>query len=160
MSRIAALPFPGLVLAAAMAVAACAPAAPAPPVSVSGLVQPTPRGPGAAPGGERVSRDALVEACRREAERVVLYRDRGQQMRTDEGESRVGVQANIPTLRAETDRLAQQFERDRMVEECVRRHGGEDGPGPQAGAAPSAAGAAPAAPAPAPASRRPRRSGS
>jgi hypothetical protein len=70
----------------------------------------------------------LVEACRREATRVVLYRDRGQQMRMDEGDSRVGVQANVPTLRAESDRLGQQFERDRLAEECVRQYSGSDAP--------------------------------
>lgn len=140
MNRIAVLPFPALLLAAAMA-ASCAPSAPPPPVSVTGLVQPPPRAAAAGPRSEQLSRDALVEACRREATRVVLYRDRGQQMRTDESDSRVGVQASIPTLRAETDRLAQQFERDRLAEECVRQHGGEDTPSPQPGAT-----TAPAAP--------------
>lgn len=64
--------------------------------------------------------DAAEEACRQEATRTVLYRDRGQTMRIDEGQSRVGVQASIPTVRAETDRLGQQFERDRIMRECIR----------------------------------------
>lgn len=133
MSRVAAFPFAALLL-----LAACAPSAPPPPVSVTGRVGPAPRA--AVPGAERLSRDALVEACRREAERVVLYRDRGQEMRIEEGQSRVGVQASIPTIRAETDRLAQQFERDRLTEECVRRHLGEDplGRGGAAAVPPSA----------------------
>ena len=71
---------------------------------------------------------ALVEACRREAERSVLFRDRGQQMRLDEGESRVGVQASIPTLRATTDNYGQRVERDRLTEDCVRR--AQSGPVP------------------------------
>jgi hypothetical protein len=125
-------------IAALLLLAACAPVAPAPPVSVAGRVAP-PRAVG--PAGEPLSHDALVAACRREAERVVLYRDRGQEMRIDEGQSRVGVQASIPTIRAETDRLAQQFERDRLTEECVRRHLGEE---------PLGRGGAAAVPSPAP----------
>ena len=127
-----------LPLSALLLIASCAPFAPAPPVSpaVSAAGAPTPRAAGSAPDGSgRVSRDALVEACRREATRVVLYRDRGQQMRTDEGDNRVGVQANIPTLRAETDRLAQQYERDRLTDECVRRYTGEEALGRRGGGA-------------------------
>jgi hypothetical protein len=114
---------PALLALAVSGAAACAPAAPPPPISpgIGG-------GPPAASGTAAGRQDALVEACRREATRVVLYRDRGQQMRMDEGDSRVGVQANIPTLRAESDRLGQQFERDRLAEECVRRYSGSDAP--------------------------------
>jgi hypothetical protein len=120
MTRIA---LPALLAVALSGAAACAPAAPAPPISpgIGG-------GPPAALGTAAGPQDALVEACRREATRVVLYRDRGQQMRMDEGDSRVGVQANVPTLRAESDRLGQQFERDRLAEECVRQYSGSDAP--------------------------------
>jgi hypothetical protein len=124
MTRIA---LPALLVVALSGAAACAPAAPPPPISPGiGGGPPAASGPaGTAAAGRQ---DALIEACRREATRVVLYRDRGQQMRMDEGDSRVGVQANIPTLRAETDRLGQQFERDRLAEECVRQYSGSDVP--------------------------------
>jgi hypothetical protein len=87
---------------------------------------------------EQRQRSAVEEACRREATRVVLYRDRGQTMRIDEAESRVGVQSSIPTFRGETDRLGQQVERDRLASECIRANTGD--------AAPAARPAAPARP--------------
>ncbi len=63
----------------------------------------------------------IEEACRREAERVVLFRDRGQQMRIDEGESRLGSQASIPSSRAQSDIAGRSFERDRLARDCVRQ---------------------------------------
>jgi hypothetical protein len=102
-------------------------------------------GPPPAPPTATTSGDAptLEAACRREAERAVLYRDRGQQMRIDEGENRTGTQSSIPTLRAQTDVLGQSFERDRLARECVQ--------------ASRATGAAPVAPSnPAPPARRAR----
>jgi hypothetical protein len=78
------------------------------------------------PGGaERRSPEgnAAAAACRAEAERVLRFRDRGQQMREDEADSRVGVSTQVPTVRAETDRLGARFERDRMVEDCLRGTG-------------------------------------
>lgn len=65
---------------------------------------------------------ALVEACRREAERQVLFQDRGQQMRLDEGANSVGVQASIPSIRAQSDSMGQRIMRDRLVEDCIRRN--------------------------------------
>lgn len=64
---------------------------------------------------------ALIEACRREAERQVLFQDRGQQMRIDEGGSNIGVQSSIPSSRAQSDLLGQRIQRDRLTEDCIRR---------------------------------------
>ena len=124
MTRVA---HPLLLILALSGAVACAPVAPAPPISAGygGPGSPPAAGAGAAGAGQR---DALVEACRREATRVVLYRDRGQLMRMDEGDSRVGVQGNVPTLRSETERMGQQFERDRLADECVRQNSGTDTP--------------------------------
>ena len=71
---------------------------------------------------------ALIEACRREAERSVLFRDRGQQMRLDEGESRTGLQGTMQSARAITDNYGQRVERDRLTEDCIRR--AQSGPAP------------------------------
>jgi hypothetical protein len=65
-------------------------------------------------------RDPRAEACRAEATRVVQWRDRGQLMRTDETESGRGTVTISPYSRAESERLGQQMERDRIVAECLR----------------------------------------
>ena len=66
-------------------------------------------------------RAAAAEACRRDADRIVLYRDRGQLMREDERDARVGTDASIYARRAETDRLGRAFERDRIAAECLEQ---------------------------------------
>lgn len=79
--------------------------------------------PPAPPPTATTSNDAptIEAACRRQAERVVLFRDRGQQMRIDEGENRLGTQGSTPSsLRAQTDTYGQQVERDRLARECVQ----------------------------------------
>jgi hypothetical protein len=73
----------------------------------------------ASPGPQAaLDRAALVEACRRDADRVVLYRDRGQLMREDERDARIGTDSSIYARRIETDRLGRVFERDRLAAEC------------------------------------------
>jgi hypothetical protein len=62
-----------------------------------------------------------TDACRAEATRLVQWRDRGQLMRTDEAESSRGTFGATPFSRLESDRLGQQFERDRLAAECLRR---------------------------------------
>jgi len=79
-------------------------------------------GGGFNPGGTNsASQDqaAILAACRRDADRIVTTRDRGQLMREDEAASRVGSQASIYSQRQETDRLGRQFERDRIATSCV-----------------------------------------
>jgi hypothetical protein len=66
-------------------------------------------------------RAAVAEACRRDADRVVLYRDRGQLMREDERDARIGTDSSIYARRVETDRLGRVFERDRLAAECLEQ---------------------------------------
>ncbi|NKC31576.1 hypothetical protein [Falsiroseomonas selenitidurans] len=73
--------------------------------------------PAPVPAGER---DGRYEACRAEATRVVQFRERGQQMRTDEMESSRGTLTVAPFSRLESDRGAAQIDRDRMIAECLR----------------------------------------
>ena len=79
----------------------------------------------AAPPPAQGARDraAVAEACRRDADRVVLYRDRGQLMREDERDARIGTDSSIYARRIETDRLGRVFERDRIAAECVDQQG-------------------------------------
>lgn len=78
-------------------------------------------GVGSRPPAER---DPRVEACRAEATRVVQWRDRGQLMRSDETESGRGTVTVAPYSRVESDRAGQQYERDRIVQECLRAQPG------------------------------------
>lgn len=75
----------------------------------------------AAPPPSQAVRDraALADSCRRDADRVVLYRDRGQLMREDERDARIGTDSSIYARRIETDRLGRVFERDRIAAECL-----------------------------------------
>jgi hypothetical protein len=93
--------------------------------------------PAPVPQGQR---DSRYEACRTEATRVVQYRERGQQMRTDEIESSRGTLSVTPFSRLESDRGAAQIDRDRLIAECLSR-----APATPVGA-PAAAPAPPAAP--------------
>jgi hypothetical protein len=66
--------------------------------------------------------DNVSAACRQDVERTVRYRDRGQTMRTDEAESRLGAGAFTDTSvgSMSTDRLSARFEQDRMIDSCIR----------------------------------------
>lgn len=82
--------------------------------------------------------EARLAACRRDAERAILFRDRGQTMRSDELDASSGVQSYLG-IRNQTDRLGATFERNRMAAACAR-----DNAPDAAGAAGSPSGAAPA----------------
>ncbi|MFC7735930.1 hypothetical protein ACFQX4_08700 [Roseomonas sp. GCM10028921] len=69
-------------------------------------------------GGES-GRAALNAACNAEAERVVRYRDRGQLMRQDDYNARVGTTSHLGP-QVITDQIAQVYERDRLAAECAR----------------------------------------
>ena len=64
---------------------------------------------------------SIRAACRAEADRVMANRERGQIMRADEREARIGS-LDGSGLRRPSDSLGERFERDRMVEECVARN--------------------------------------
>lgn len=90
-------------------------------------------------GGEARDQAAVIEACRRDMDRVISTRDRGQIMREDEAANRQGADtmAYSPfSLRMQTDQMGRAFERDRLVRECIQRNDRSSTPGP--GAAPGA----------------------
>ncbi|MFC3124623.1 hypothetical protein ACFOD4_06065 [Pseudoroseomonas globiformis] len=79
---------------------------------------PVPR-PGPAAGAGDPAQDAAIAACRQEVERSMRYRERGQTMRVDEAESRLGAGAFTgSSLRNE--QLGARYEQDRMMEACLR----------------------------------------
>jgi hypothetical protein len=126
------LPRPAALLAALVLVglAACAPQGRDPaisPVAVAPSRPAVPAAPGqtfSAPAPNQAVRDqaAIAAACRRDADRIITMRDRGQLMREDERDSRIGSEASIFARRAETDRLGRIFERDRLAEQCVQEN--------------------------------------
>lgn len=122
---------------AILALAACATgpdpavAPPAPGQSAPRAAAPTPAlappRPGeiyTAPAPSQAVRDqaALAAGCRSDADRIVTTRDRGQLMREDERDARVGTQGSIYAQRGETDRLGRIFERDRIAADCVQQN--------------------------------------
>ncbi|WP_043835759.1 hypothetical protein [Muricoccus aerilatus] len=72
--------------------------------------------PSASRSGER---GAVAAACRSQAERVVNYRDRGQTMRADDYNARIGTTSYLGP-QVMTDQIAQVYERDRIAADCVR----------------------------------------
>jgi hypothetical protein len=91
--------------------------------------RPAPATPGqvftapAAPPGQGVREGAaLAAACRQDADRIIQFRDRGQLMREDERDARVGTDSSIYARRTETDRLGRLFERDRLAADCVQQN--------------------------------------
>lgn len=91
--------------------------------------------------------DAAAAACRAEAERTVLFRDRGQTMRSDDYNARVGTTSYLGP-RVITDDIARSYDRDRYAAECLRAGREADPAGPASAAPP------PAAPARVPGARR------
>ncbi|MFC4166138.1 hypothetical protein [Teichococcus aestuarii] len=76
---------------------------------------------------EQRQRDATSAACRDQVERQMRFRERGQTMRVDEAESRLGSGAYMGNP-LERSQLGARFERDRLLDECMR--GAQDQPGP------------------------------
>lgn len=75
-----------------------------------------------APGEAIRDRAGLAAACRQDADRIVVYRDRGQLMREDERDARLGTDSSIYARRGESDRLGRIFERDRIAADCVQQN--------------------------------------
>lgn len=81
----------------------------------------------------------LIAACRREAERQILYNDRGQWARNDEALGLSDVTNNIPSMRIRSDSGNLVLRRDQMVQDCVRQNRGGPQPVDARGATPSSA---------------------
>lgn len=62
----------------------------------------------------------LRRRCEAEAERIVLFRDRGQAARNDEAMFQTDATNNIPTLRVQSDAYNQRSRRDELTRECIR----------------------------------------
>ena len=62
----------------------------------------------------------LRQRCEAEAERIVLFRDRGQAARDDDAMFMTDATNNIPTLRVESDRYNQRSRREELTRECIR----------------------------------------
>jgi hypothetical protein len=91
-------------------------------------------------GGAVRDEAAVSEACRRDIDRVISTRDRGQLMREDEAGNRQGSDAmaySPSSLRMQMDQMGRTYERDRLVKQCIERN--------------NRAAASPAAPSPTPA---------
>ncbi|WP_338662677.1 hypothetical protein VQH23_21310 [Pararoseomonas sp. SCSIO 73927] len=119
-----------LLVAAPLGLAACAQAPTAPVAQRAGVPN----------AGAEAARSDRAAACLADAERVVRYRDRGQLMRQDDYNARIGTTSHLGP-QVISDQFAQVYDRDRMAAECVR-----GGSTPAATARPAAA----TAPAPAP----------
>jgi hypothetical protein len=61
----------------------------------------------------------VAAACREQAERTILERDRGQLLREDEAAARMGASASLNDTRFRNDQLGRVFARDRLAEDCV-----------------------------------------
>jgi hypothetical protein len=73
------------------------------------------------PPGARSTNPEVVNACRAQAAAVISRQDRGQLIREDERDSRLGSETTgTLAFRAPIDRLSRQHRFDRMIEECVR----------------------------------------
>ncbi len=62
----------------------------------------------------------LRQRCEAEAERTVLFRDRGQAARNDDAMFMTDATNNIPTLRVQSDAYAQRSRREELTRECIR----------------------------------------
>ncbi len=78
---------------------------------------------------------SLRAACREAADRTLARQDRGQLMREDERNARLGSETAGLTLRTQTDQLGRQFRRDRLAADCERQNQ-QDAPDLAPGATP------------------------
>ena len=69
--------------------------------------------------GQNVS---IRAACREAADRTITRQDRGQLMREDERDSRLGTESSVLSSRAVSDQMGRQFRRDRMAADCERQN--------------------------------------
>jgi hypothetical protein len=65
---------------------------------------------------------ALAAACRDLADRMLVQQDRGDLMREDERDSRLGTYDSPYQFSAPNNRMGRQFERDRIARDCVTRN--------------------------------------
>jgi hypothetical protein len=71
----------------------------------------------------------LRQRCEAEAERIVVFRNRGQAVRDDDAMFMTDATNNIPTLRVQSDRFNRRSEREELTRDCIRA--AQAGPAPQ-----------------------------
>lgn len=74
----------------------------------------------ARPGDAVRTNPQVAQACREETARRIQRQDRGQLMREDERDSRLGSETVSSSQAMQTDRLGRQFQFGRDVDECIR----------------------------------------
>jgi hypothetical protein len=90
-------------------------------------------GPPPPPPGARSTNPEVVRACRAQAAAVITRQDRGQLIREDERQSRLGSETTgTLAFRAPIDRLSREYRFEQMVEECVRANTQASAPAPAA----------------------------
>ncbi len=62
----------------------------------------------------------LRQRCEAEAERIVVFRSRGQAARADDAMFMTDATNNIPTLRVQSDAFNQRSQREDLTRECIR----------------------------------------
>ena len=77
----------------------------------------------------------LRQRCEAEAERIVVFRNRGQATRDDDAMFMTDATNNIPTLRVQSDAYNARSQREELTRECIRA--AQAGPQPQDPAAAS-----------------------
>lgn len=87
--------------------------------------------------GTRGTNPEVVAACRTQAAALIARQDRGQLMREDERNARLGSETTgTLAFRAPLDRLSREHRFEQMVEECVRANTLATAPAPSPGPAP------------------------
>jgi hypothetical protein len=73
--------------------------------------------------------NVLRQRCIAEAERIVVFRNRGQATRDDDAMFMTDATNNIPTLRVQSDAYNARSQREELTRECIRA--AQAGPRPQ-----------------------------
>ncbi|MBR0671871.1 hypothetical protein [Neoroseomonas soli] len=63
---------------------------------------------------------ALRNACEAEAERAVIYRERGQEARLDRDLGQTDQTNTIPSLRVQSDAFNRRVLREELIRDCIR----------------------------------------
>lgn len=74
----------------------------------------------AEPGDSARTNPRVAQACREETAQRIQRQDRGQLMREDERDSRLGSETVSSSQAMQTDRLGRRFQFDREVQDCIR----------------------------------------
>ena len=89
------------------------------PLLLAACVAPRPAG-----GPEQAQgRPGLRVECREAADRTLVRQDRGQLIREDERNARLGSESGGQGLRSTFDTLGRQYRRDRLAADCERQNG-------------------------------------